>query len=82
MEYNVLAYLCLIDIKKAFDTLQIQDVIHVLYNRHIPLDLLDIIKNMYKDNKIIAKLPDGVTDAINYETGIRQGNFLTRFRST
>jgi hypothetical protein len=54
----------------------------VLYNRHIPLDLLDIIENMYKDNKIIAKLPDGVTDAINYGTGIRQGNSLTPFRST
>jgi hypothetical protein len=29
-----------------------------------------------KENKLIAKVQDGATDPINYETGIKQGNSL------
>ena len=40
IEYNKLAYICFIDLVKAFDRVQLKDIIHLLYDRHIPHNLV------------------------------------------
>lgn len=50
LEYNIPAYLCLIDLRKAVRRVQIEDVIHLLYDRNIPVNLITI-ENIYKSEK-------------------------------
>lgn len=52
--------MCLTDLTKAFDRVQIQEMIDLLYDRSIPVDIIKTVESIYKDNKIIARL-DGET---------------------
>lgn len=76
VEYNRPAYMCFIDLQKAFDRIQVQDVIHLLYNRGIPLSIIKTIENIYK-NKIQAKVNGKLTTQITVNNGIRQGDSLS-----
>ncbi|KAL6263137.1 hypothetical protein P5V15_005938 [Pogonomyrmex californicus] len=54
IEYNKPAYLCF-DLRKAFDRIQLQDVVHILYNREIPAKIIftQRIKSKHKLTKAI-----------------------------
>ena len=62
IEYNRPAYLCFIDLKKAFDHVQLRDIIHLLYDRQIPHNLIKTIKNIYTGNPAQAKVNNEYTD--------------------
>ena len=48
--------MCFIDLKKAFNRVQLEDVIHLLYNKQIPNNIVKTIKNIYTINKIQARI--------------------------
>lgn len=77
IEYNRPAFLCFVDLEKAFDRVQLQDVIHILYNRNIPLNIIKLIENIYVRNKIEARINSELTEPIEMTTGIRQGDSLS-----
>lgn len=77
IEYNRPAFLCLIDLEKAFDRVQLQDVVHILYNRNIPLKIIKLVEDIYTRNKIEARVNSELTDPIDVTTGIRQGDSLS-----
>lgn len=77
IEYNRPAFLCFIDLEKAFDRVQLQDVVHILYNRNIPLNIIKLIEHIYTRNKIEAKVNSELTEPIEATTGIRQGDSLS-----
>ncbi|XP_056636715.1 uncharacterized protein LOC130445195 [Diorhabda sublineata] len=56
IEYNKPAYLCFIDLQKAFDRIQLKDVIHLLYNRDIPINIVQTIENIYSHNQVQARI--------------------------
>ena len=72
-EYNKPAYMYFIDLEKAFDRVQLRDVIHLLYNRQIPHNIIKTIKNIYTANEIQAKINGNLTKPIPVRCGIRQG---------
>jgi len=51
IEYNKSAYMCFIDLQKAFDRVQLENVLHLLYNIQLPLNLLKTIENLYSENQ-------------------------------
>ena len=77
IEYNKPAYMCFIDLEKAFDRVQLRDVIHLLYNRQIPHNIIKTIKNIYTANEIQAKINGNLTKPIPVRCGIRQGDSLS-----
>lgn len=50
----------------------LQDVVHILYNRGIPVNLIKTIENIYSKNQIQAKIKHKLTKAIPVNCGIRQ----------
>ena len=77
IEYNRPAYLCFIDLEKAFDRVQLRDIIHLLYDRQIPHNLIKTIENIYTGNSAQAKVNNEYTEPIPTEKGIRQGDSLS-----
>ena len=74
IEYNRPAYLCFIDLEKAFDNVQLRDIIHLLYDRQIPHNLIKTIENIYTGNSAQARVNNEYTETIPTEKGIRQGD--------
>lgn len=77
IEYNKPAYLCCIDLVKAFDRVQLQDVILLLQKRQVPYKLIRLIENIYTLNTVQAKVKNQLTEPIAVEQGIRQGDSLS-----
>ena len=46
IEFNTPAYLCFIDLKKAFDRVRLEDIIGCLREREVPERLIRIIKDL------------------------------------
>lgn len=66
-------YLVFIDIEKAYDTVNRQILIKLL--RHIGVDekIVEVIENLYNDNKVQFTLGDITTDWLQNNIGVRQG---------
>ena len=77
IEYNKPAYICFIDLVKAFDRVRLKDIIHLLYDRHIPHNLVKTIENIYMENRIQAEINGELTNPIPAGNGIRQGDSLS-----
>lgn len=77
LEYNKPAFLCFIDLQKAFDRVRLKDIIFLLYNRRIPMSLIKAIENIYTRNKIQAKIQGKLSEPIPVGQGIRQGDSLS-----
>ena len=71
IEYNKPANICFIDLVKAFDQVQLKDIIHLLYDRHIPHNLVKTIENIYMENLIQAEINGELTNPIPAGYGIR-----------
>ena len=46
IEYNRPAFMCFIDLQKAFDRIQFKDIIHLLHERQIPHNIIKTIENI------------------------------------
>lgn len=77
IEYKKPAYLCFIDIQKAFDCIQLPDILYLLEQRGIPTYIIKTIEDIYSDNKTQARINGQLTDTIPINSGIRQGDSLS-----
>lgn len=46
----------MIDLQKTFNSVRIENTLHLLYNRRIPLVIIKTIQNVYEDNVAMVKL--------------------------
>jgi hypothetical protein len=56
LEFNKLAFLCFVDLQKAFDTIQLKDVIQILYQKQIAVHLIKLTEDIYSGNLAMIKL--------------------------
>lgn len=68
-----------IDFEKAFDRVQLEDVLYLLYNRQIPYKLMKTIENVHASNQIQTKVKGEFTESIPVDGGIRQGDSISLF---
>ena len=62
---------------KAFDRVRLKDIIHLLYDIHIPHNLVKPIENIYMENLIQAKINGKLTNPIPAGNSIRQGDLIS-----
>lgn len=77
LEFNRPAFLCFVDLVKAFDKVKITDIVHLLYKRNISLRIIKTIENIYANNSMKAKIHGQLSETIPTGTGIRQGDSLS-----
>ena len=66
-----------LDIRKAFDSIEFSVIKQTLIYYDIPLPFIDMLMNIYKDNKAKVLTPFGITEEINIQRGVRQGDVLS-----
>ena len=71
---NQKLYTCFVDFKKAFDSIWHNGLFHKLQLNNINGKFLDLLKNIYKQNKCAIKINNKLTNFFNYEKGVRQGD--------
>ena len=69
--------MCFIDLEKAFDRMQLEDVTQLLYDRQVPQNIIKTIENIYQANTIQARIIGKLTQKIEVNNGIRQGDSLS-----
>ena len=68
-----------IDFKKAFDTINRQQMIKILAAYGIPNRLVQAISDMYKNTRARVQTPDGLTEEFQINTGVLQGDTLAPY---
>ena len=71
-------FTCFVDIRKAFDSVPRCKLFYsLLINYSIGGKFLKIIREIYKDNKIFVKLPDGLLEPFTTTISVKQGCVLS-----
>ena len=65
--------MCFIDLEKAFDCIQLENVTQLLYEKPVPQNFIRTIENIYQANTIQARINGELTQKIEVNNGIRQG---------
>jgi len=76
-EHNLPLFLLFIDYEKAYDNVNRDRLWKVMDNK-IPNYLLNTIKCIYSNTKIIIKFNDGISETIHINKGVRQGCGLSQ----
>ena len=75
--HNRPGFMCYIDLEKAFDRIQLEDVTQLLYDRKIPQNIIKTIENIYQANTIQARINGKLTQKIEVNNDIPQGDSLS-----
>lgn len=63
LDCNRLAFCHFLDLQRAFDTVQLDDISHLLQDKQVPIDLIKTIKeNIYGKNKIQSTINGKIRD--------------------
>jgi len=77
IEFNHTAYLCFVDLTKAFDRVRLADVIECLREREVPEQIVRIIQELNTDATARIRLNDRISKPIKLQNGVRQGDSLS-----
>jgi len=77
-EFNIPTYIAFIDFKKAFDSVDRDELWTIMLRKGIPTDLITIIQKIYMENIIRVNAGNGISeDSRAITQGVRQGCPLT-----
>ena len=79
IEFNTPAYVCFIDLTKAFDRVRLPDIINILKDKNVPDNIVRNIRKLNVDNTTQVKVDNDLTQDIPTPGGIRQGDSLSPF---
>lgn len=77
LEFNRPAFMCLIDLQKAFDRIRLSDMTEILARREIPTSLIQLIKDIYTGSYIKVRCNGEMSQSIPAGRGVRQGDSLS-----
>ena len=70
-------YMCFIDYRKAFDTVDHETLWKALFEMGFPTHIIHLIKDLYDNQKAVVRTTYGMTDFFNIGQGVRQGCILS-----
>ena len=68
-----------IDFSKAFDSVSWAALKSILEKWHVPLELITAIFSMMEGHQLVVKTEDGISDPIQVQAGVLQGDTLAPF---
>jgi hypothetical protein len=72
-------YLLMIDFSEAFDTIDHDKMLQIMYDLGFPTDAIEVVKNLYSNATTYIHTPYGNTPPIKMERGTIQGDSLSPF---
>jgi len=79
IEFNTPAYVCFIDLTKAFDWVCLSDIINILIAKKTPDTIVRAVRSLNRNNMTKVKAGDTYTEEIPTPGCIRQGDSLSLF---
>ena len=79
LEQNSKVYVCMLDVKKAFDSVWQKGLFHKLYNAGIDPKVWRIIMDLYSEPQFCVRIGDNLSDWITGLQGIIQGAPFSMF---
>jgi len=76
---NTPAYVCFIDLTKAFDRVRFSNIINILIAKETPDTIVRAVRSINMNNMTKVKAGDTYTEEIPTPGGIRQGDSLSSF---
>ena len=67
------------DLTEAFDTIDQDKLLMILYDLGFPTDAIEVVKDLYTDANTTVHTPHGPTGAIPLDRGTIQGDSLSPF---
>ena len=69
--------LCFVDVKKAFDKINIWGLLSHLRNKHVNQDVLNVLENWFAISSACVKWDGVISDTVSLSAGVRQGGILS-----
>lgn len=79
IEFNTPAYVCFVDLTKAFDKVRLSDVLRLLAEHSVHPDIIEVIRRLNNNNTTKIKVNGQMSDDVHSPGGIRQGDSLSPF---
>jgi ribonuclease HI len=76
-QHNKKAYICSLDIRKAFDSVEYGAIFDALKYYKVDEHFITVIKSLYLDNKCFIASPEGDSNTFEVTRGVRQGDTLS-----
>jgi hypothetical protein len=77
IEYNRELHLAFIDLEKAFDRVNREDIWNSLVERRVSTSLIEAIKSLYTDNKNYIRTANTISKGFITTKGVKQGCILS-----
>ena len=77
IEFSKPAFMCFIDLAKAFDRVRLKDVLTILKRKEAPSDLVALIEDINTQTITQIRTDEGLSDPVRTPTGVQQGDSLS-----
>jgi hypothetical protein len=77
LEVQKNTYLCFVDLKKAYDSVWREGLIHRIREDRVPKKLVSLVKRWYKNVMVKVRVNDVESDWFESKVGVRQGDTLS-----
>ena len=72
-------YMLMIDFTEAFDTIDHDKLLQIMYDLGFPTDSIEVIKNLYNNATTSVRTPTGLSPPMPFDRGTIQGDSLSPF---
>ena len=77
IEFDRPLFLCFVDLKQAFDRVQLNHVVNILKHQEIDSRIVEVIRKLNTQNSTFIKIQNTLSEQVQISKGIRQGDSLS-----
>jgi len=77
IEFGKLAFMCFVDLTKAFDRVRLSDVTNIQKEEDMPEKVIQVVEALNSNTTTQIRVNNSLTEKVPIATGIRQGDSLS-----